>query len=115
MPFDIEKGGNRGYAFINFIHPLHILLFHNIYNGKTWEHFESKKMIEFNFANFQGRNEIIKHAKNYKGKKPFFFAVNKNDFVEVPKKFRYKVQKNYHELKFEKNNKHSVIFKFDYK
>ena len=28
MPYDFEKGGNKGYAVINFIHPLHILLFH---------------------------------------------------------------------------------------
>ena len=27
MPYDYEKGGNKGYAFINFIHPLHILMF----------------------------------------------------------------------------------------
>jgi len=114
MPYDSEKGGNRGYAFINFIHPLHILLFYNVFNGKTWEHFESKKVIEFNFANFQGINEIIKHAKNYKGKKPFFFKIDKTDFIEIPKKFRYKVQKNYHGLKFEKINKQCVIFKIEF-
>ena len=27
MPYDYEKGGNEGCAFINFIHPLHILMF----------------------------------------------------------------------------------------
>ena len=113
MPYDAEKGGNRGYAFINFVHPLHILLFYNVFNGKTWEHFESKKVIEFNFANFQGIKDIFKHAKNYKGKKPFFFKIDKIDYVEIPKKFRYKVQKNYHGLKFEKINKHSVIFKIE--
>ena len=113
MPYDSEKGGNRGYAFINFIHPLHILLFYNVFNGKTWEHFESKKVIEFNFANFQGINEIIKHAKNYKGKKPFFFKIDKTDYIEIPNKFRYKVKKNYNG-KIEKINKHSAIFKIEY-
>ena len=27
MPYDYEKNGNKGYAFINFVNPLHILLF----------------------------------------------------------------------------------------
>ena len=34
MPFDYEKKGNKGYAFINFVNPLHILYFHEKFNGK---------------------------------------------------------------------------------
>ena len=51
--------------------------------------------------------------KIIKEKNLFFFKIDKIDYVEIPKKFRYKVQKNYHGLKFEKINKHSVIFKIE--
>ena len=67
MPYDYEKNGNKGYAFINFVNPLHILLFYEKFNGKKWMHFESSKICELNMAHFQGVNEIQKHAKNFKG------------------------------------------------
>lgn len=90
MPYDFETGGNKGYAFINFTHHLHILLFYEMFQKKTWQKFESKKICELNFANFQGINEIKKHAKNYKGfKKPTFFIITddlKNN-IEVPLKY----------------------------
>ena len=74
VPYDYEKNGNKGYAFINFVHPLHILYFYEKFNGKKWKYFESLKICELNFAHFQGINEIQKHAKNYKGlKKPNFY------------------------------------------
>jgi RNA recognition motif-containing protein len=41
LPYDAEKKGNRGYAFINFTHPLHILLFYEKFEGK----FEVMKKI----------------------------------------------------------------------
>lgn len=86
LPFDYEKNGNRGYAFINFVHPFNILRFHNKFDGKTWSYFESKKICELNAAKFQGISEIRKHAKNYKGhKKPSFFSVPDNqEEIEVP-------------------------------
>ena len=61
LPYDFEKGGNKGYAFINFIHPFHILLFNEKFQNKTWLRFESKKICELNSANFQGISEIQKH------------------------------------------------------
>ena len=66
MPFDYEKNGNKGYAFINFVNPLHILYFYEKFNGKKWVHFESSKICELNSAHFQGVNEIQNHAKNFK-------------------------------------------------
>ena len=35
MPYDYEKNGNKGYAFINFVNPLHILYFYEKFNGKN--------------------------------------------------------------------------------
>ena len=63
LPYDFENGGNKGYAFINFIHSLHILLFYEKFQNKTWTRFESKKICELNLANFQGIQEIKKHLR----------------------------------------------------
>ena len=76
LPFDYTKNGNRGYAFINFIHPLHILSFYEKFERKTWSFIESRKISELNSANYQGIAEIKKHARNYNHqKKPLFLPV----------------------------------------
>ena len=88
LPFDYEKGGNKGYAFINFNHSYHILLFHEKFQNKKWNYFESKKICELNIANFQGINDIQKHVKNYKG-------VKKNTVlkdIEEPLKYLNKIK-----------------------
>ena len=112
MPYDFEKKGNRGYAFINFINPLHILLFYEKFQGKIWSKFESKKICELNLANFQGISEIKKHAKNYKGlKKPSFFIVtdNNNNGIEVPKRYLSLIQVQYKKLNFKENKEDNTI------
>lgn len=38
---------NRGYAFINFVHPLHILLFYEHFQDRKWKSCKSKKVIAF--------------------------------------------------------------------
>ena len=91
MPFDYENGGNKGYAFVNLTSPYHVLLFYEFFNNKCWLYFESKKICELNYANFQGIEEIKKHANNYKGtKKPNFYIRTKDDNnnkIEVPCKY----------------------------
>jgi hypothetical protein len=90
MPYDFDNQGNKGYAFVNFKSPYNILLFYDMFNGKSWSFCESKKICELNFANFQGINEISKHAKNYKGsKKPRFYISTNNDnnIIEIPIKY----------------------------
>ena len=75
--FSFNQNGNRGYAFINFLHPYHILYFYERFEGKTWNFFDSRKICELNAAKFQGISEIKRHARNYKGqKKPAFFPSN---------------------------------------
>ena len=95
MPYDYEKNGNKGYAFINFVNPLHILYFYEKFNGKKWIHFESSKICELNCAHFQGINEIQKHAKNYKGqKKPSYYSRNENnENMIIPSKYLLKLKK----------------------
>ena len=91
-PFDFKederKETTRGYAFINFIHPFHILLFYNKFEGKPWNLFESKKICELRYARFQGIGEIKKNSDRYQGKsKPVFITnvFNIRENIEIPK------------------------------
>ena len=115
MPYDFEKGGNKGYAFINFIHPLHILLFYTLFEGKSWTYFESKKICELNFANFQGINEIKKHARNYKGlKRPTFFIITDEmkSCIEIPQKYLKNVLEKYPTMNYtEKKQTQTILIK----
>ena len=114
IPFDYENGGNKGYAFLNLINPYHVLLFYEFFQGKSWSFFESKKICELNFANFQGINEIKKHAKNYKGsKQPTFYSnvnyANNNKNIEVPKKYLYLILEKNPNLKYYENKQLNTI------
>ena len=103
MPYDHEKKGNKGYAFINFVNALHILLFYEKFNGKKWIHFESPKICELNMAHFQGINEIQKHAKNFKELKKSCFKSNEK--IVVPSKYLSKLKKRFPKMKYSENNK----------
>ena len=109
MPYDYDNEGNKGYAFLNLTNPYHVLFFYEYFNNKDWLYFDSKKICGLNYANFQGIEEIKKHAKNYKGKKkPVFFICTKDDHInntiEIPMKYlKLMIQANpkmkYHENK----------------
>ena len=107
MPFDYENGGNKGYAFLNLVNPYHVLLFYEVFQGKCWSFFESKKICELNFAIFQGINEIKKHAKNYRGSKKPTFYINTNNIyntnIEVPKKYLPLILEKNPNLKYYEN------------
>jgi hypothetical protein len=110
MPYDYEKNGNKGYAFINFVNPLHILYFYEKFNGKKWVHFESAKICELNCAHFQGINEIQKHAKNYKGqKKPNYYSINENENMIIPLKYLPKLLKRFPKMKYSENKGQNII------
>ena len=114
MPYDYEKNGNRGYAFINFVNSLHILLFYEKFNGKKWIHFESSKICELNMAHFQGFNEIQKHAKNFKELKKTNFS-KRNENMVIPSKYLSKLKKRFPKMKYteNKNKKEFVIKAFE--
>ena len=111
LPFDYEKNGNKGYAFINFVHPLHILYFYDKFSGKKWELFESSKICELNMANFQGISEIQKHAKNYKGiKKPKFYnEKNQKDKFIIPSKYLGKLKERFQKMKYSENKMKKIL------
>ena len=110
MPYDYEKNGNKGYAFINFVNPLHILLFYEKFNGKKWMHFESSKICELNMAHFQGVNEIQKHAKNFKGLKKNCLG-NNNENIIIPSKYLTKFKNRFPNMKYENKNKKEFVVK----
>ena len=93
MPYDYEKNGNKGYAFINFVNPLHILLFYEKFNGKKWMHFESNKICELNMAHFQGVNEI------------------QNENIIIPSKYLSKIKNRFPNMKYENKNKKEFVVK----
>ena len=111
MPYDYEKNGNKGYAFINFVNPLHILYFYEKFNGIKWAHFESSKICELNCAHFQGINEIQKHAKNYKGqKKPSYYSRNENnENMIIPSKYLLKLKKRFPKMVYSENKIKKII------
>ena len=114
MPYDYEKNGNKGYAFINFVNPLHILYFHDKFNGRKWDYYESAKICELNCAHFQGITEIQKHAKNYKGiKKPTFYSggnYNNNYDIIVPNKYLMKIKKRFPRMTFTENKSKKIVY-----
>ena len=108
MPYDYDNEGNKGYAFLNLKNPYHVLLFYEYFNNRDWLYFESKKICGLNYANFQGIDEIKKHAKNYKGKKkPVFFICTKDDhtnnIIEIPMKYLTLVMKANPKMKYHEN------------
>ncbi|MCQ2820391.1 MAG: RNA-binding protein [archaeon] len=111
LPYDVEKQGNKGYAFINFIHPFHILLFYDKFQGHTWLHYDSKKICELNMANYQGIEEINLHSKNYKGKKPTFFYLGEDLFknLEVPIRFLDTIRNAYPGITYEETSNPNII------
>ena len=111
MPYDYEKNGNKGYAFINFINPLHILYFYEKFNGQKWLYFESSKICELNCAHFQGINEIQKHAKNYKGqKKPNYYSRSENnENMIIPSKYLEKLKKRFPKMVYTENKLKKVV------
>ena len=109
MPYDYEKNGNKGYAFINFVNPLHILYFYEKFNGKKWLHFESSKICELNCAHFQGINEIQKHAKNFKDLKKTSYYSDKEDNMVIPSKYLFKLKKRFPKMYYTENKTKKVL------
>ena len=109
MPYDYEKNGNKGYAFINFLNPLHILYFYEKFNGKKWVHFESSKICELNCAHFQGVNEIQKHAKNFKDLKKTSYYNEKEENMIIPSKYLLKLKKRFPKMQYTEDKSKKIL------
>jgi hypothetical protein len=58
LPIDYERKLNLGYAFINFVEPLHIVLFYDTYHSKRWTLYKSDKKMDMTYADKQGKKDI---------------------------------------------------------
>ena len=63
LPIDYTNNCNLGFAFVNFIHPLHIVDFYEYFIGKRWKYYLSEKRCELAYAKIQGRNNLLTHFK----------------------------------------------------
>ena len=79
LPIDYVNKCNLGFAFINFVEPFHIILFHELYSGKKWKKFNSEKICELLYAKYQGKKELIGHFE--KGKVLSFESEEKRPLI----------------------------------
>ena len=79
LPIDYANKCNLGFAFINFVEPLHIILFYELYSGKKWKKFKSDKICELLYAKFQNKKELISHFE--KGKVLHFDSLEKRPLI----------------------------------
>ena len=75
-----EKLINAGYAFINFVHPKHILKFYSFFQGKHLKLKTSGKICIITFASRQGINIKQNNFGQSDNGKYMFFSDTKNHF-----------------------------------
>ncbi|KAK9684355.1 hypothetical protein RND81_10G204400 [Saponaria officinalis] len=64
LPIDFKNKCNMGYAFINMIDPVQIVGFHQTFEGRKWEKFNSEKVATLAYARIQGKGALIAHFQN---------------------------------------------------
>ncbi|XP_074316498.1 protein MEI2-like 4 [Silene latifolia] len=64
LPIDFKNKCNMGYAFINMIDPIQIVGFHQTFEGRKWEKFNSEKVATLAYARIQGKGALISHFQN---------------------------------------------------
>ena len=125
LPQDKKNDSNLGYGFINFINPLHLILFYEEFMGKKWNFSNSKKICFLAYSNCQGKDEVINYMLKIFGKnnnfnekirKSFYINNNKNIKVplEIPIKYQIKFESYHpHSLYYKKNNKIFIVETFE--
>ena len=81
LPLDKENKCNLGFAFINLIDPMHVVLFFNDFRGKKWKKFNSEKICELAYSKFQGKHDLIAHFE--KGSNKQYESENKKSFIII--------------------------------
>lgn len=124
LPQDYINNSNLGFGFINFLNPMHLILFYEEFVNKKWNFFNSKKRCNLAYSKYQGKNELIKYILTKLGissldnnseniKKSFFINNNKNlrAPIEIPIKY-YTYFVSYHPFSL-CHNKDDKIFIVD--
>ena len=128
LPQDKVNDCNLGYGFINFIHPLHLILFYKEFMGKKWNYFNSQKRCFLAYSNYQGKKDLINYTlkklgiKNFKKRKldenirkSFYVKNIRNIKVPLEIPIKYQIQyDNYlpFSLCNKKGDKSSIIESF---
>ena len=93
LPIDSENNCNLGYAFINFINPLHIVNFYFAFKSRKWLYYNSLKECDLSFAKFQGKTELTSNFEKNMSKNddkrriPLIFEIKNPPKIELPKKY----------------------------
>ena len=130
LPQDKINDCNLGYGFINFINPLHLILFYDEFMGQKWNFSNSQKRCYLAYSNFQGKTELINYMLKKLGVKKFnnnkimnkkirkCFYINNNNIninapLEIPIKYQIKFE-YYHpfSIYYKKNDKILVVEAF---
>ena len=93
LPIDSENNCNLGYTFINFINPLHIVKFYEMFKSRKWLYFNSFKECDLSFAKFQGKGALTSNFEKNgnktidKRKIPMLFEIKYPPKIDIPKKY----------------------------
>ena len=99
LPLDSENNCNLGYAFINFINPLHIVFFYNTFKSRKWLLFNSYKECDLSFAKYQGKYELTSNIEKNMGKSgdkrrlPIIFEIKNPPKIDLFKQYFELIEK----------------------
>jgi hypothetical protein len=126
LPQDYINNSNLGFGFINFVNPLHIILFYQEFVNKKWNYFNSKKRCNLAYSKYQGKNELIKYILTKLGissldnnseniRKSFYIDNSKNlrAPIEIPiNYFNYFISYHRFAVCHAKDNKVFIVDKY---
>jgi len=64
LRIDFTNHCNVGYAFVNFIEAVDLLRFCRACLGKKWNLFQSEKVLQMSYANYQGKAALVDKFRN---------------------------------------------------
>ncbi|KAF8342088.1 RNA recognition motif 2, partial [Cantharellus anzutake] len=64
LRIDFQNQCNVGYAFVNFIETTDLLKFCKQCLGKKWNMFQSEKVLQMSYANYQGKSALVDKFRN---------------------------------------------------
>lgn len=103
LPIDYTNNCNLGFAFINFVDPMHIIDFYETFRGKKWSKYLSEKRCELAFAKIQGKLNLMSHFEKgnvlhyqTEDKKPLILSTpNPLSFIAFPLQFETALKQYY--------------------